>query len=158
MHENREFRIPRVIEIVLHSKVVCNYITYDIHIKQHKTRRWSCTPFSIYTFENSDSKRRSGENSQHKYLFIWSEFLYIHCLRKYHLIPTFIDQPGIYCVPGGRWVLGSVARCSAKRVPTIATHLGTSDAKWSEFGHKAQNATNSFICVLYDYKQCTHGK
>jgi hypothetical protein len=62
VHEIREFRIPAVTIIVLCCKIVRNYITYDVPVEPHKTRRRSRTPFSMYTFENSDSTQRDGEN------------------------------------------------------------------------------------------------
>ena len=46
------FQMPGIIYIILYCKNVCNYITYDVHIKPHKTCGWSPTPFLIYTFEN----------------------------------------------------------------------------------------------------------
>jgi hypothetical protein len=120
VHEIGEFRLLGVINIIPHRKTVCNYITYDVPIKPHKTRRQSHTSFSIYTFENSASKQRSGKMNQHNHWFICSEFLYTIYLHIYHSVPTIITHPGMCFVPGGGWAWGSVTRDTASKVPTIA--------------------------------------
>ena len=81
VHENQEIQMPEVIDIVPYRNFVCNYITYDVPTRPHKTRRQSHTAFSIYTFQNSDLKQRDGEKDQHECLFICSEFLYTHYLH-----------------------------------------------------------------------------
>ena len=77
------FQMPGIIYIILYCKNVCNYITYDVHIKLHKTRGWSPTPFLIYTFETPGCGQMDGFEDWHKYSFIYPEFLYTHYLHIY---------------------------------------------------------------------------
>jgi len=81
VHEISEFQILGVANIIPYCKTVGNYIMYDVPFKPHKTRKWSPTPFSMYTFENSGSRKRGGENDQHKYPFFCSEFWYTYYLH-----------------------------------------------------------------------------
>ena len=74
MHEIQGIQVPGVIEIVPRRKMSRNYITYNVPFWPCKTRRQSHTAFSIYTFENSDSKWTGGEKDHHKYLSVRSKF------------------------------------------------------------------------------------
>jgi hypothetical protein len=62
-----EFWTPRIIYIILYCKNVCYYITYNVPINPHKTRRRSPTLFSIYTFENLGCEQVDGPGDQHEY-------------------------------------------------------------------------------------------
>jgi len=37
--ESAEFRMPGIVDIMSCRKYICKYITYNISIKPHKTRR-----------------------------------------------------------------------------------------------------------------------
>lgn len=153
VHEIGEFWRQRVIYIVLYSKAVCNYIIYDVPIKLHKTYRWFRTPSSIYTFENRSSKQRGGEKDQHKYLIFRSEFMHDCYLHIYHPIPSFISQPGMYWIHGGKWVWGSEAQDPAISVHTIAA---TSQKFGRQDHQNMQKLKNPFIRATHDRGLCIY--
>ena len=108
VHEIGVFQMLRAIYIVPYRKAMRSYIIYDVPIKPHKTRRWFHTAFSRYTFGNSGLKQRGGKKYQHKYSLFLPEFSYTCYLDIDHPSPTFIDQPGMYCVPSRGRVWRSV--------------------------------------------------
>jgi len=78
-----EFRVLGVICIIFYRKNMRHYITYNVTFELQKTREWSLTPLSKYTFENPGCGQRGGQMNPHKYQFICSEFLDTFYLRIY---------------------------------------------------------------------------
>jgi len=58
-----EFRMPGIIYIIVYRKNTRYYITYYVAFNLQKTRGWSPTPLSRYTFENSGCGQRGGQTN-----------------------------------------------------------------------------------------------
>jgi len=62
-----EFRMSGITCIVLYHKNMWDCITNDVNFELQKTRGWSSTPLSKYTFENPGCGQRGGQTKYHKY-------------------------------------------------------------------------------------------
>ena len=67
------------------------------YIKPASGHLLRCQNPHLYT---PGSGRGSGTGGQRKNSSIFSEILYTHYLHVEKLVPTFIGQPGAYCIPG----------------------------------------------------------
>lgn len=79
-----KFRVRGILRIVLYRKTTRYHITCDVRITLQKSMECPLLRHSKRTFENSGySDQMGGPGDQHKYVFIYSKFLYMHYLDKF---------------------------------------------------------------------------